>query len=174
MGFNQAPALPYRNLGIVQDGDTASQAIEKDKYIIWKGSNYFAKTDILQGETFVVDTNLTAMPEGVINGIVDALNASLEWHYLGEVQPHGSINFPAGWKEIHFVGKTAGDRKTSVTFIRDELTSTLENYSTAGWYYGVNYNGYLELVLNENGITDYMPYHTSGTLGSSNGKVWYR
>lgn len=77
MGFNQAPALPYRNLGIVEDGDTASQAIEKDKYIIWKGQNYFAKTDILQGETFVVDTNLTAMPEGVINGIVDTLNASL-------------------------------------------------------------------------------------------------
>ena len=75
MGFNQAPALPYRNLGIVQDGDTASQAIEKDKYVIWKGGNYFAKTDILQGETFVVDTNLTEIPDGAINGIVDALNS---------------------------------------------------------------------------------------------------
>ena len=29
MGYTQVPALPYRNLGIVEDGDTASQAIEK-------------------------------------------------------------------------------------------------------------------------------------------------
>jgi len=77
MGFDQAPALPYRNLGIVQDGDTASQSIQKDKYVIWKGGNYFAKTDILQGETFVVDTNLTEITEGAINGIVSALNASI-------------------------------------------------------------------------------------------------
>lgn len=78
MGYTQAPALPYRNLGIVQDGDTASQAIEKDKYVIWKGGNYFAKTDILQGETFVVDTNLTEIPDGAINGIVDGLKASIK------------------------------------------------------------------------------------------------
>ena len=84
MGFNQAPALPYRNLGIVEDGDTASQAIEKDKYVIWKGQNYFTKTDILQGETFVVDTNLTAMPEGVINGIVDTLSASSPRIFIDE------------------------------------------------------------------------------------------
>ena len=77
MGFNQAPALPYRNLGIVEDGDTASQAIEKDKYVIWKGGNYFAKTDILQGETFVVGTNLTEIPDGALNGIIDALNSNL-------------------------------------------------------------------------------------------------
>ena len=76
MGFSQAPALPYGELGIVEDGDTASQAIEKDKYVIWKGGNYFAKTDILQGETFVVDTNLTEITEGAINGLAEALNAS--------------------------------------------------------------------------------------------------
>lgn len=77
MGFNQAPALPYSKLGIVEDGDTASQAIEKDKYVIWKGKNYFAKTDILQGETFVVNTNLTEITEGAINGLAEAWNASL-------------------------------------------------------------------------------------------------
>ena len=76
MGFNQAPALPYRNLGIVEDGDTASRAISKGKYVIWKGKNYFAKTDILQGETFVEDTNLTEIPDGALNGIADALNSN--------------------------------------------------------------------------------------------------
>lgn len=77
MGFSQAPGLPYSKLGIPEDGDTASRAISKGKYVIWKGKNYFAKTDILQGETFVEDTNLTEIPDGVLNGIVDALDASM-------------------------------------------------------------------------------------------------
>ena len=76
MGFSQAPGLPYSKLGIPEDGDTASQAISKGKYVIWKGKNYFAKTDILQGETFVEDTNLTEIPDGALNGIVDTLGAS--------------------------------------------------------------------------------------------------
>lgn len=83
MGFSQAPGLPYSKLGIVEDGDAASQSIEKDKYIIWKGGNYFAKTDIQQGETFVVDTNLTAVTEGAINGLAEALSASLMLHPIG-------------------------------------------------------------------------------------------
>lgn len=93
MGFDQAPALPYRNLGIVEDSDTASQAIEKDKYIIWKGGNYFAKTDILQGETFVVDTNLTEIPDGAINGIVEALSASLDSYTSGNFHAYKYSNF---------------------------------------------------------------------------------
>jgi hypothetical protein len=78
MGFNQAPGLPYGKLGIPEDGDAASRAISKGKYVIWKGKNYFAKTDILQGETFVEDTKLTEIPDGALNGIADALNASIK------------------------------------------------------------------------------------------------
>lgn len=77
MGFSQAPGLPYSKLGIPEDGDVASRAISKGKYIIWKGKNYFAKTDILQGETFVEDTNLTEIPDGALNGIAEELSASL-------------------------------------------------------------------------------------------------
>lgn len=80
MGFLQAPGLPYSKLGIPEDGDAASRAISKGKYVIWKGKNYFAKTDILQGETFVEDTNLTEIPDGALNGIADALNASLTFN----------------------------------------------------------------------------------------------
>lgn len=70
--FRQAPSFPYHELGIVEDGTTASRAISKDSYVIWKGSSYFASTDILQGATLEEDVNLTAIPDGVINGVVDA------------------------------------------------------------------------------------------------------
>lgn len=75
--FRQAPSFAYHDLGIVEDGDTASQAIEKDKFVIWKGASYFASTDILQGATLEEDVNLTAIPDGVINGVVSALNNKL-------------------------------------------------------------------------------------------------
>lgn len=70
MSYKGAPSLPYSKLGNVEDGTTASKAYNQNDYIIWMGDNYFAKTDILQGAEFVVDTNLTAIPDGVINGIV--------------------------------------------------------------------------------------------------------
>ena len=72
--FRQAPSFPYHDLGIVEDGNTASRAISKDAYVIWKGSSYFASTDILQGATLEEDVNLTAIPDGVINGVISALN----------------------------------------------------------------------------------------------------
>lgn len=72
--FRQAPSFPYHDLGIVEDGNTASRAISKDSYVIWKGESYFASTDILQGATLEENVNLTAIPDGVINGVVDAVN----------------------------------------------------------------------------------------------------
>ena len=74
--FRQAPSFPYHDLGIVEDGNTASRAISKDAYVIWKGESYFASTDILQGATLEEDVNLTAIPDGVINGVVDAVNSN--------------------------------------------------------------------------------------------------
>lgn len=75
MGFVPAPALPYDGIGIVEDSNTASRAISKDQIVIWKGNNYYAKTDILQGATFVVDTNLTAIPDGVVNRLVESVKS---------------------------------------------------------------------------------------------------
>ena len=75
--FRQAPSFPYHDLGIVEDGTTASRAISKDAYVIWKGSSYFASTDILQGATLEEDVNLTAIPDGVINGVVNTANSNL-------------------------------------------------------------------------------------------------
>ena len=75
MGFIPAPALPYDGIGIVEDGNTASRAISKDQIVIWKGDNYYAKTDILQGASFVVNTNLTAIPDGVVNRLVESVKS---------------------------------------------------------------------------------------------------
>lgn len=83
MAFNQAPSFPYHELGIVEDGTTASRAISKDSYVIWKGSSYFASTDILQGATLEEDVNLTAIPDGVINGVVGALNNKIPQYVTG-------------------------------------------------------------------------------------------
>ena len=71
MLFKQAPSLPYKDIGIVQDGIVASRSIEKNKYVIWKGNSYFTKTNILQGETFEENVNIIEIPDGVINGVVN-------------------------------------------------------------------------------------------------------
>ena len=81
--YRQAPSFAYHDLGIVEDGDTASQAIEKDKFVIWKGASYFASTAIMQGETLEEDVNLTAIPDGVINGVVSALNNNFPFYLDG-------------------------------------------------------------------------------------------
>ena len=84
--FRQAPSFPYHDLGIVEDGTTASRAISKDAYVIWKGASYFASTDILQGATLEEDVNLTAIPDGVINGVVSALNNKINRYSSSEIE----------------------------------------------------------------------------------------
>ena len=90
--FRQAPSFPYHDLGIVEDGNTASRAISKDAFVIWKGASYFASTDILQGATLEEDVNLTAIPDGVINGVVEALNnnSGSEILYNGSIPSNGN------------------------------------------------------------------------------------
>ena len=119
MGFSQAPGLPYSKLGIPEDGDAASQAISKGKYVIWKGKNYFAKTDILQGETFVEDTNLTEIPDGALNGIADALNASFI-HSTTEKEVGHWIDGSAIYQKSYYYNGTG---KTS-DFVVDSLIPT--------------------------------------------------
>ena len=63
-------------LGIVEDGNTATQAIAKGQYVIWKDALYTADAPISIGETLASSggsKNLTAKPEGGLN----ALNSNL-------------------------------------------------------------------------------------------------
>lgn len=98
-----APSLPYGKMGYVEDGDYASRAYEKDEYIIWKGGNYFAKTDILQGAEFVVDTNLTAIPEGVVNGIMAKVSALNDHLTQFETQISEQIYDSKTWDSIRYI-----------------------------------------------------------------------
>lgn len=138
MGFSQAPGLPYSKLGIPEDGDTASRAISKGKYVIWKGKNYFAKNDILQGETFVEDTNLTEIPEGAINGIADELKKTLMYHSGDSVVYDGFqlIGYKNGYSNM-FIGsiwlpKAIGKDISTVTVQCEENSSGNSIYIRCG------------------------------------------
>ena len=137
MGFSQAPGLPYSKLGISEDGDAASRAISKGKYVIWKGKNYFAKTDILQGETFVEDTNLTEIPDGALNGIADALNASMQH---GSVDNSGSsglyhVVFPVPFSSVPAVVAVAHNFSSDGT--APSRTLSIRDVSQNGFYIAV-------------------------------------
>ena len=63
------------SMGIVEDGDTATHAIAKGQYVIWKKALYTADAAITVGTTLVAtggSKNLTAVENGGLN----ALNAS--------------------------------------------------------------------------------------------------
>ena len=65
-----------RCIGIVEDGDTASSAITKGQYVVWKGSLYTADGAISSGTTLASSggsKNLTAVTDGGLN----SLNANL-------------------------------------------------------------------------------------------------
>ena len=57
---------PNANVGIVQNGDTATQNISKRQYVIWKGALYIASAAIASGAT-LSDSNLTAVTGGGLN-----------------------------------------------------------------------------------------------------------
>ena len=57
-------------IGIVEDGDTASSAISKGQYVVWKGSLYTADGAISSGTTLSASggsKNLTAVTDGGLN-----------------------------------------------------------------------------------------------------------
>ena len=64
-----------RCIAIVEDGDTASQAIASGKYVIWKGNAYKASTAISQGDTLSL-SNLTAVSDGIGNELNSNFTAS--------------------------------------------------------------------------------------------------
>lgn len=66
-------------LGIVQDTDTATQAISKDKYVWWKGSLKKASSNIAATDT-LSSSNLSDVSDGVLNdlsGQIGAVNTQL-------------------------------------------------------------------------------------------------
>lgn len=63
-------------VGIVEDGDTATQNISKGQYVIWKGALYVASAAIASGATLSTSTNLTAKSSGLgeeVRGLSDQI-----------------------------------------------------------------------------------------------------
>lgn len=71
-----------RCIAIVEEGNTASQAIGSGKYVMWKGNLYTADTAISSGTTLAASggsKNLTAVADGGyndLNGKISTLNSN--------------------------------------------------------------------------------------------------
>lgn len=70
-------AAMKNDLGIVEDGDTATHTIAQGQYVIWQGALYTADAAIASGTTLAAsggNKNLTAVENGGLN----ALNNKIE------------------------------------------------------------------------------------------------
>lgn len=89
-----------RCIGIVEDGDTASTAISKGKYVVWKGNLYTADSAISAGTTLSASggsKNLTAVSDGAANSlkaVTDSLNSKGTYENLGtNISAGGTVSF---------------------------------------------------------------------------------
>ena len=83
--INQAAAKQKATVGIVEDGNTATQAISAGQYVIWKGDLYTADSNISSGETLASSggsKNLTAVSGGGLN----SLNSKID-KFKGQQDP---------------------------------------------------------------------------------------
>ena len=65
---------PNANVGIVQNGNTATQNISKGQYVIWQGALYTASAAIAYGDT-LSNSNLTAVTGGGLNDVGGKVSA---------------------------------------------------------------------------------------------------
>lgn len=68
------------DLGIVEDGNTATHSITAGQYVIWKGNLYTAKSAIATGTTLST-SNLTAVSNGGLNSLNEQIR-TLNWKTL--------------------------------------------------------------------------------------------
>lgn len=93
------------DLGIVEDGDTATHTIAQGQYVIWQGVLYTADAAIASGTTLAAsggNKNLTAVPNGGLN----VLNSKIKLG-VGTIQYDGSTtnNFVhnCGFSDTNYV-----------------------------------------------------------------------
>lgn len=111
-----------QGLGIVQDTDTATQAIAKDKYVFWKGSLKKASSAISQNDTLSA-SNLGDVTEGALNQISDNIQKStygvLLWTNSGSTM--GAETVPIAnlytYDEIRVVWEDADSGSNRVTYV---------------------------------------------------------
>lgn len=84
-------------IGIVEDTDTASQAIASDKYVIWKGDVCKSTDDISEGDTLSSD-NLSPVTDGIGNDLLEDVAANLlaVEEYTGTTPATGGLSITIG------------------------------------------------------------------------------
>ena len=90
--INQAAAKQKATVGIVEDGNTATQAISAGQYVIWKGDLYTADSNISSGETLASSggsKNLTAVSGGGLN----ALNGKITQRLIANEIPFSAFTW---------------------------------------------------------------------------------
>ena len=101
------------DLGIVEDGDTATHTIAQGQYVIWQGALYTADAAIASGTTLAAsggNKNLTAVENGGLN----ALNSNLSIRVVqvsGTTTTTGAIMIPSsvtGYKYLNALLTTGG------------------------------------------------------------------
>ena len=133
-----------RCIGIVEDTDTASQAIASNKYVIWKGDVCKSTSAIYEGDT-LSSSNLSAVNGGVGNDLLQDIENKILYEEIGSIMPDESIsagtigtrgaqksisyNLPSGYK---IIGVTITYISTSNWVIPYVFTSSDAMY--ANWY----------------------------------------
>ena len=134
------------NLGIVETGNTATHAIAKGQYVIWKGVLCTADAAITIGETLAAEggsKNLTACAEGGLN----SLNNNFVLLWSGSSVHNKTITLSESiwnFKAILVVARPADFSTYQTNTIPTELIEFIPSASTTGtnaWVAGVWYNG---------------------------------
>lgn len=64
------------NLGVVQNGNTATQAFTKGQIVVWKNKTYRVIAAIASGNTFKVGTNIEAVTISTLSSMLVASNGT--------------------------------------------------------------------------------------------------
>ena len=132
-----------RAIAIVEDTDTASQAISSGKYVMWKGVLTKASSNIAQGAT-LSSSNLTAISEGGINAIADHV-ANVE--VLTDTFPNAvgakQLSYPTGFDASNTYVLSLMICHDSVWYSRMEAASAAVYLTDAGIFVYNNTAGWV-------------------------------
>lgn len=146
--LNRAVNAVNGNIGIVENGDTASQNITEGQFVIWKGVLYTASAAIASGATLAVGTNLTAVSDGAAN----ALNSKLKKGQFTKSMPIGNssknVTFDTPFPTADY--SVALTEVTTVGYIHNDYTMCVSTKTVDGFvvYFGSQRDSELPITVN--------------------------
>lgn len=82
----------FEMIGIVQNTDNATQAIDEGSFVAWKGKLYTASTDIAIGDAFEISTNLASVANGGFNNLIGFSIRSVTHTYTVDTNSYVAAN----------------------------------------------------------------------------------